>query len=99
MRAMTTAAQIEIQDCIQAMPRANRPNKMAVTAPATASGSCPGGPGIRGDRPGVSGFLGNAGVVTGCMTAPFTNGEPVRTDLPTAPGADGTEAGAGASVA
>src|SRR5436190_17820645 len=99
MRAMTTAALMEIQDCIQAMERAKIPIRMPVIAPATAKGSCPGGPGIRGDKPGAKGFFGKAGVVTACMTAPFTNGEPVRTDLPGAPGAEGTMGGVGVWVA
>jgi len=82
---MTTAALMATQLAIQAMPRANSPSKMAVMAPATARGSYPGGPGSRGDKPGARGLRGKAGEVTGCMTAPFTKGEPARTDLPMGP--------------
>src|SRR5205814_3650704 len=85
MRAMTPAALMATHEAIQAMPRAKIPMRIAVMAPATAKGSWPGGPGSRGDKPEASGFRGKAVVVTGCMTAPFTKGEPVRTDLPMGP--------------
>src|SRR4051812_29193275 len=85
MRAMTVAALMATQLEIQAMPRAKIPRRMAVMAPATARGSWSGGPGSRDEKPGARGFRGKAEVVTGCMTAPFTNGEPVRTDLPMGP--------------